>query len=52
MKKMNLDETQMRAMEDQAKSRPLTYDDMYLILNKQSVNQNVQQATQKICLIK
>jgi len=46
MQKMNFNDEQMKALEDQAGQRKLTYDDMYLLLNQNQVNQNVAQATQ------
>jgi len=47
MQKKGYSEEQMAALEDKAKTRVMTYDDMHLLLNKESVNHNVHQSAQQ-----
>jgi hypothetical protein len=45
--KMNFTEDQMVHMEEQAKTKRMTYDDLHLLVNRDQVNQNVQKSTQE-----
>tara|TARA_Y100001963_G_C6787079_1_gene453430 strand:- start:120 stop:992 length:873 start_codon:yes stop_codon:yes gene_type:complete len=47
MEKHNYSEEDMSELESRAKQKPLTYDDMHLILNKDTVSQNVHQNAQQ-----
>jgi len=45
MQKKGYNEAQMQELEERGRQKPLTYDDMDYVLNRQQVNQNVQQST-------
>ena len=46
MQKKSYTEEQMQDLEDRAKSRTMTYEDLDLVLNREQVAQNVQKSTQ------
>jgi hypothetical protein len=47
MQKMGYSEEQMQDLENRAKSTPMTYDTMHMVLNQDQVRQNIQKSTQK-----
>jgi hypothetical protein len=46
MDRMGYNEEQMQSLIDQGKSKTMTYDDLYFLMNRDKVNQNVQKSTQ------
>ena len=47
MQRMNYTEEDMQRLEDQVKSRRMTYDDLHLLVNRDQINHNVRQNTQQ-----